>query len=569
VRLTRFVIDHYRSIEHVEIRVPEGRPLILFGPNNAGKSNIISAIDRALGERWPLTTEFEDSDYFMRDKDAYPESDIQIDFDETYFTDRYGRQYKSVVLHYESDQSKSQFRDISGNRLYVNSPSRAAIQSYLVDAERDISRQLSYYSRYSLLSKFAHAVHKSLDDADRESLETAYGAIKNTFQGVPKYSEFFDNFHEVMEGSVKGFVHDLKVDFSAYDPNNFARSMRVVAYEGESARSFEEFGTGEQQILLMAFAKAYVQTFSSGSLVLIIEEPEAHLHPLAQRWLKEYIYDMCGDGLQVILSTHSPDFLDVSNLDGLVRVRKDDAGITSVVQVTKKQLVSLCLETGVPQDRISEDNVLDFFGTKLFPDESKGFFATKVLLVEGATEYYALPELMGKLGHSLTQVGTEIVIATGTNAMPLYWRIFSAFEIQCACLFDGDSKNRKESERDNAQLSSVLKVNIQKIADGLQQELYISDGFAFFRTDFEHFMRSSISSYASREQEVRDVYHITSKPGVARAVCRKIDASELPEEIDQLWQDVIAPTPTTTEINDETSLSQNDQDDWYSQDIPF
>ncbi len=54
MRLNHIVIEHYRSIEHVEIRLPYQKPLILFGPNNAGKSNIISAIDKVLGERWPL-----------------------------------------------------------------------------------------------------------------------------------------------------------------------------------------------------------------------------------------------------------------------------------------------------------------------------------------------------------------------------------------------------------------------------------------------------------------------------------------------------------------------------------
>lgn len=54
MRLTKVTIDHYRSIKHVEICMPERRPLVLFGANNAGKSNIISAIQRALGERWPL-----------------------------------------------------------------------------------------------------------------------------------------------------------------------------------------------------------------------------------------------------------------------------------------------------------------------------------------------------------------------------------------------------------------------------------------------------------------------------------------------------------------------------------
>lgn len=84
-----------------------------------------------------------------------------------------------------------------------------------------------------------------------------------------------------MTGSVKGFVHSLAVDFSAYDPNNYAKSMRIFAKEGDCIRGFEEFGTGEQQVLLMAFVKAYMKVFSSEHFVLIVEEPEAHLHPLA------------------------------------------------------------------------------------------------------------------------------------------------------------------------------------------------------------------------------------------------------------------------------------------------
>jgi putative ATP-dependent endonuclease of OLD family len=370
MKLKRIVIDHYRSVDHVEIFLPENKPLILFGPNNAGKSNIISAIDRFLGSRWPTSAELEDSDFFMRDKSQNPEVKIQAAFDQPYHIPSRGAGvYYEVTLCLNANQSESAFRSpIDGRQLYVKNDERAAIQSYLVNAERDISRQLSYYSRYSLLSQFAHSVHNSLTQEEKQRLDCAYDSIKHTFESVQEYSRFFDCFREVVANSVKGFTHDLKVDFSAYDPNNFAQSMRIVACEGGEVRSFDEFGTGEQQILLMAFAKAYVQTFGAGSLVLIIEEPEAHLHPLAQRWLKEYIYEICSDGLQVIISTHSADFLDISNLDGLVRVRKDDKGVTSVVQLTRRQLVQSCLESGVPSDKVNENNVADFFGTRLFPD---------------------------------------------------------------------------------------------------------------------------------------------------------------------------------------------------------
>jgi putative ATP-dependent endonuclease of OLD family len=421
----------------------------------------------------------------------------------------------------------------------------------VVDAERDIGRQLSYYSRYSLLSQFAHAVHGSLTEDQRQSLEDAYASIKSTFEGVPQYSKFFANFHEVIENSVKGFVHDLKVDFSAYDPNNFAKSMRIVAYEGNEARSFEEFGTGEQQILLMAFAKAYVQTFGSGSLVLMIEEPEAHLHPLAQRWLKEYIYSLCSNGLQVVISTHSADFLDMSNLDGLVRVCKDDRGVTRVVQLTKQALVDFCLKSGVPSEKISERNVLDFFGTRLFPDESKGFFATKVLLVEGATEYYALPEIMRTLGYSLVQSGVEIVMASGKNSIPLYWRIFKAFGIQCACLFDGDGKgkDKKSSKNANNQLQALLGIDVNGLLATLGEDAYITENVAFFKVDFETFMRTEVSSYAQHEEECRKL-GIESKPGLARAVCGMLSKEELPAFFKGLWKKVIRPE-SEKEVSDE------------------
>lgn len=178
----------------------------------------------------------------------------------------------------------------------------------------------------------------------------------------------------------------MAVDFSAYDPNNYAKSLRIYAKEGDNIRSFEEFGTGEQQVLLMAFVKAYMEVFTSESFILIIEEPEAHLHPLAQKWLKEYIVEMCSAGIQVVVSTHSTDFIDAEYLDGLVRVYKE-GGITKAIQLTKEDLCTFCVESGAPADKISPDNIIDYYNTRLFADQLKGMFAETIVLVEGATEF--------------------------------------------------------------------------------------------------------------------------------------------------------------------------------------
>lgn len=214
-----------------------------------------------------------------------------------------------------------------------------------------------------MLSKFSKKIHSALSAEHKGELSEAFKQIKSSFEGTTEFAAFFDEFSAALKGSVKGFVHSLAVDFSAYDPNNYAKSLRIYAKEGDNIRGFEEFGTGEQQVLLMAFVKAYMQIFTSESFILIIEEPEAHLHPLAQKWLKEYIVEMCATGIQVVISTHSPDFIDAEYIDGLVRVRKID-GRTTSIQLTKEQLSEFCITSGVPKKKASPDSIVDFYATK-------------------------------------------------------------------------------------------------------------------------------------------------------------------------------------------------------------
>ena len=93
MKLQRIVIDHYRSIEHIEIEFPIGKPVVLFGPNNAGKSNILSAIDRLLGERYPTYIEMLDSDFYMRNKASNPTSTVMATFTSDAYVVKFGYAY--------------------------------------------------------------------------------------------------------------------------------------------------------------------------------------------------------------------------------------------------------------------------------------------------------------------------------------------------------------------------------------------------------------------------------------------------------------------------------------------
>lgn len=526
MRIEKIRIKRYRSIDDIMISFPENKPLVLFGPNNAGKSNILSAMDRLLGERYPTYIEMLESDYYMRDRKSYPTATIFAQFSDAYYTDRRGVPYKTIALTYgyNGNVNDNRIHDGGDTRFYITNEQRASCQSYLIDAERNIQSAFNYGSKYSLLSKFSHQIHKALSATHKEELSTAFEQIKRSFEGTPEFSSFFGQFSASLQGAVKGFVHSLAVDFSAYDPNNYAKSLRIYAKEGDNIRSFEEFGTGEQQVLLMAFVKAYMEVFTSESFVLIIEEPEAHLHPLAQKWLKEYIVEMCASGIQVVISTHSTDFIDAEYLDGLVRVYKE-AGTTKAIQLSKETLYKFCVDSGVPADKTSPENIIDFYNTRLFADQLKGMFAETIVLVEGATEFFALPVYLKRIGFSLAEHGIEIVNCRGKEAIPLFWRLFKAYGYNCYFIFDGDAKTDSNIKTFNG----IITTDAWETA---ADKYVMTDYYAYFGVDFEKYFRAEMTEYSSMEQQIAETYHITSKPGKAKAIAQH--CQEIPSFITDL-----------------------------------
>lgn len=525
MRVEALAIKKYRSIEEVILYFPEKKPVVLFGPNNAGKSNILSALHRLIGERYPTYIEMQESDYFMRTPEIYPTSDIIVKFSEPLYIDNRGVGHNIVAVTYGRNgvRHENLLHDGKGNKIYPTNEQRAGCQSFLIDAERNIQSAFNYSSSYSLLSKFSKKIHTALSTDHKQELEAIFEQIKGAFEKTDEFQDFFDAFSESMSSAVKGFVHSLAVDFSAYDPNNYAKSLRIYAKEGESIRSFEEFGTGEQQVLLMAFVKAYMEVFNGESFVLIIEEPEAHLHPLAQKWLKEYVVEMCNAGIQVVISTHSTEFIDAEYLDGLVRVYKHD-NATKAIQLTPEKLCEYCISSGVPADRISKESVVDFYATKIFGDQLKGMFAETIILVEGATEYFSIPIYLKNAGFSLAEHGIEIINCRGKESIPLYWRLFNAYGYRCFAIFDCD----RNSDKTKNVFSGIFDNEWQTESSVCE----VAGEYAYFGKDFETYLRNIVDGYEELEKEVSETYQITSKPGKAKAVAQHLEI--VPEFIENI-----------------------------------
>ena len=520
MRITEFGVRNFRSIENILIKFPKNKPLILFGPNNAGKTNILTALNIALGESYPTYREMDESDFFFRDKKNHPEISFYCQFDGAYYTSKRGGSSNAVFITYNynnGETTENLFHDGKFNKFYISNEQRAQCQAIYLDAIRNINNSLSYSSKYSILSKFSTQIHKSLQQEKKDALNDLFEQIKELFNSSEEFKTFFEKFHAAVTDTIKGFVHTLDVDFSGYDPNNYTKSLRIVGKEGPIVRSFEELGTGEQQTLLMAFVKSYMETFNNESFVLIIEEPEAHLHPIAQRWLKKYINKMCESGIQVVISTHSPEFIDPSNLDGLVKVYKKDS-ITQIKQIESCELYNHCIELGAPSDKITKENILPFYSACLYSEQLKGLFAQTIILVEGDTESLSLPFYFERAGFNLESNGIEIIKSQGKNNLLKYYRFFISFGYRCFCLFDADEGHGRDKKNDD--FKSIFDIGT---IDSAQNCFSCGQQWGYFGVDYETYMRSTVASYSDMESDAKDFLLSSSKPIIAKYVAEKND----------------------------------------------
>ena len=98
------------------------------------------------------------------------------------------------------------------------------------------------------------------------------------------------------------------------------------------------------------------------------------------------------------------------------------------------------------------------------PSINEGFFADKVLIVEGPSEQYSLPIYSALTGYDLDRNNISIVHADGKGPMDRLLRIFNGFKIPTYLLFDGDKLNTDNKIKDKTlELLSLLGEPLENI----------------------------------------------------------------------------------------------------------
>lgn len=269
---------------------------------------------------------------------------------------------------------------------------------------------------------------------------------------------------DIILESLNNQIDNLKLlsgdDIKAYINNDSNKIIsRMLELGDQNGRNINNLGEGIQyafNIILQILECIYnvkkakkpeeflerLVTDSEGKhlfpIFLILDEPEIHQHPYRQRALIKEINNIIQnnneeflnllkqlfeiDGIigQIFVATHSPNIL-LNEYDQFIRVYKDSSAI---------KIISGC------NIELEDKSYKHLLHNYLYLKEA--MFSKGVILVEGDTEFGAMPVFASRLEVDLDLYGIGIIKLDGADSVRNCMKIYNEFGIKAVALIDRD-----------------------------------------------------------------------------------------------------------------------------------
>ena len=420
--IDRLIIRNFRSIKGVDIKL--GQINAFIGPNNAGKSNIMDALNFILGETYTTVRAFDDKDFHDYDKSRPIE--IEVRFDRPLRTNSrvlgFHIGYDGNCCNYvATDKNGNILTWPSGTEIRVSNEMKDEVLLMYLGLNRQASQQIRP-TQWTVYGKLLRHIEKTIDTANKEKfksdVESAYGA-----NIAPYLKTVIDRTKEFIK---KQTGLDLDFELLTVDPMETLKNLRPYFRKPGATLEFdaENVGAGIQSALAIAIARVYAQIVRQ-PLALAIEEPELYLHPHACRHFYKLLLESVREGVQIFYATHERSFVDVMNYQNIHLVRKTSGGTF----ITSGNSLSLTL------------NEATKIASKFDDTLNEVFFANRVVLTEGSADKIAAQCALEKQDIDLNKENISVVECGGRDSIRDIATILKNFKIPCHVLIDGDPGN--------------------------------------------------------------------------------------------------------------------------------
>ena len=352
MQLTYFTVENYRSITNA-YKLNLQNMTILIGKNNEGKSNLIKALNLAMEiigfasmyRRRVIPHQLyvwrEDFPVGLQNKSTIKNkiTKFRLDFklNEQEITDFYKKVGSningdlSIYIEIKQDESFSITIPKRGKNATTLSSKILEISQFICSniALQYIPAIRSETHAYDVISNIIESEFRQTDD---ENYKKAQEYIEQYQQ--KKLEELSGRIKEplaVFMPSIKAVSLSLEDRFSR---KLFLRnkSLEININDGVLT-SLSQKGDGVKSLTTMAI----LSKSNAKNRVIIIDEPEAHLHPEAIHYLKRVLFDLSTTN-QLIISTHNPIFVNRNSISANIIVENHKATPANRVETIRKTL---------------------------------------------------------------------------------------------------------------------------------------------------------------------------------------------------------------------------------------
>lgn len=294
----------------------------------------------------------------------------------------------------------------------------------------------------------------------------------------------------------------LAVGLSPSDFVKVASRLSLVVADLE----VEQNGLGFNNLIYMAVVLSELSLSKEAAYrALIVEEPEAHLHPQLQAVLLQYLraVETPSPGekaVQIFVTSHSPNFAALADIDSIGCIYLAPTGADAFF----------------PRDVAFDKRKKEKLQRYLNVTRAEIFFARRIIFVEGAAELFLIEALAQKLNIDLRKHSVSVISADGLNFdafLPLFGE--KALRIPVAVITDSDPLGVYPKVGEISELSAAAKI----IAAGAND--YVKPFFASKTLEYDLALTSK--NRTTMLAALKELH-----PGIAKKLEEEID--KVPED---------------------------------------
>lgn len=477
--LEEFRIRNFRAIEHLELDFKKGLNIII-GENNSGKTAVIDALRLCLGDfQQPRDIYCSFSDFRIdssvrTDKKKDIEFDLVFNcddiqeiacFNELHVLDKHGN--NSLQLHFRYELvdyklGKKVKRTVWGGAKEGGNVSyeiRSSLRNVYLSALRDTNKALRPIQGNILGDLYSNIRLDEDNEKDREMKDQLLTEVTTVLE-----KEEWQNFIKKGNKSILDHLdhlfyltrekkQDVEVTFAPFEFNKLVQKLifrlpadfNNVLTEDQTKQYFEisQNGLGYNNLIYTATVLGDIKRRKEISdqeyTLLLIEEPEAHLHPQFQKTFFNYLRLLDErNEFQIIVTSHSPTI-----------AAKTDLNLLTILENHENKIYATQIKD------INLDEVdLKYLQKFLDVTKSQLFFSNGVILVEGISESLLIPIFSRILGsrYDIERNGIEVVNVNGV-AFKHFAKLFNVseegkrMECRCAIITDDDKGKKGAAKR--------------------------------------------------------------------------------------------------------------------------